>query len=193
MKVVHAKDRRGVPPDPAVERILQEVSSENLRAFVETLAFPRHYFAENRANKRARDLIMKYAKDFGYEPSLQGEFENVVMTSPGPADTPALLLGAHYDSVPGTPGADDNASAVAVCLECARLIRRHSIGPGAIVLFNREETVSLAAANLSMAYARRTSAKRTSSRWSAVAIRPSVRRKRHPAYRRFWCPRLVTF
>jgi Zn-dependent M28 family amino/carboxypeptidase len=23
---------------------------------------------------------------------------------------------AHYDSVPGTPGADDNASALAVCL-----------------------------------------------------------------------------
>jgi Zn-dependent M28 family amino/carboxypeptidase len=32
------------------------------------------------------------------------------------------LLGAHYDSVPGTPGADDNASAVAGLLECARLL-----------------------------------------------------------------------
>jgi len=33
---------------------------------------------------------------------------------------PALLLGAHYDTVPGTPGADDNASSVAVLLETAR-------------------------------------------------------------------------
>jgi len=30
------------------------------------------------------------------------------------------LLGAHYDSVPGTVGADDNASAIAVQLETAR-------------------------------------------------------------------------
>jgi len=32
-------------------------------------------------------------------------------------------MGAHYDSVPGTPGADDNASAVAALLELARLCR----------------------------------------------------------------------
>lgn len=38
------------------------------------------------------------------------------------SDAPALrfLLGAHYDSVGGTVGADDNASAVAVQLEAAR-------------------------------------------------------------------------
>lgn len=31
-----------------------------------------------------------------------------------------VILGAHYDTVPETPGADDNASAVAVLLEVAR-------------------------------------------------------------------------
>jgi Zn-dependent M28 family amino/carboxypeptidase len=41
--------------------------------------------------------------------------------------------------VPGTPGADDNASAVAVCLECARLIKEHAAAPTMIVFFNREE------------------------------------------------------
>lgn len=34
-----------------------------------------------------------------------------------------LLLGAHYDTVPSTPGADDNASAVAVLLEACRLLK----------------------------------------------------------------------
>jgi len=34
-----------------------------------------------------------------------------------------LLIGAHYDSVLGSPGADDNASAVAALLELARLFR----------------------------------------------------------------------
>jgi hypothetical protein len=34
-----------------------------------------------------------------------------------------VILGAHYDTVWSTPGADDNASAVAVMLEVARLLR----------------------------------------------------------------------
>jgi Zn-dependent M28 family amino/carboxypeptidase len=34
-----------------------------------------------------------------------------------------IILGAHYDTVPETPGADDNASAVAVLIEAARLLR----------------------------------------------------------------------
>jgi len=101
------------------------------------LAFPRHFFAESSANRRARDLLLKRVTSFGYEPFLQGDYDNIVMTSGGPG--PFLLLGAHYDSVPGTPGADDNASAVAVCLECARLVRRHNIGSVMIVFFNREE------------------------------------------------------
>jgi len=37
-----------------------------------------------------------------------------------------VLLGAHYDTVSTTPGADDNASAEAVLLEVSRLLREHS-------------------------------------------------------------------
>jgi Zn-dependent M28 family amino/carboxypeptidase len=37
-----------------------------------------------------------------------------------------ILLGAHYDTVYSTPGADDNASAVAVLLEVSRLLREHT-------------------------------------------------------------------
>src|SRR5205823_13185909 len=39
---------------------------------------------------------------------------------PQRADLPFFIVGAHYDSVPGTPGADDNASGVAALLELAR-------------------------------------------------------------------------
>ena len=46
---------------------------------------------------------------------------NVLATAPTAAGASAYyLVGAHYDTVPGTPGADDNASAVAVMLELAR-------------------------------------------------------------------------
>ena len=37
------------------------------------------------------------------------------------------ILGAHFDTVAGTPGADDNASAVAVLLEVARLARKFTL------------------------------------------------------------------
>ncbi len=38
------------------------------------------------------------------------------------------LVGAHYDTVAGTPGADDNASGVAVLLETARLFVQNNRG-----------------------------------------------------------------
>ncbi len=38
-----------------------------------------------------------------------------------PALSP-ILVSAHYDTVPGSPGADDNASGVAAMLECARVL-----------------------------------------------------------------------
>ena len=37
-------------------------------------------------------------------------------------DSRAILIGAHYDTVPHSPGADDNASGVAAMLECARVL-----------------------------------------------------------------------
>jgi Zn-dependent M28 family amino/carboxypeptidase len=103
------------------------------------LAFPRHYVAEHAANRRARDLLLGLLGGFGYTPTLQGSYDNIVATAGGAEGSPCLLLGAHYDTVPGSPGADDNASAVAVCLECARLLKEHGVGSTMIVLFNREE------------------------------------------------------
>jgi Zn-dependent M28 family amino/carboxypeptidase len=83
--------------------------------------------------------LLKLLQSFGYAPVLQGTYDNIVVTSSGPEEGPFLLLGAHYDSVPGSPGADDNGSAVAVCLESARLLKENEVGSTMIVLFNREE------------------------------------------------------
>jgi Zn-dependent M28 family amino/carboxypeptidase len=50
---------------------------------------------------------------------------NLLGTVPATAGASAYyVVGAHYDTVPGTPGADDNASAVAVLLELARSMRQ---------------------------------------------------------------------
>ncbi|PQO45686.1 M28 family metallopeptidase [Blastopirellula marina] len=51
---------------------------------------------------------------------------NLIVEVPGTRRPEEIvLLGAHYDTVPETPGADDNASAVAVLLETARLLKDH--------------------------------------------------------------------
>jgi Zn-dependent M28 family amino/carboxypeptidase len=47
---------------------------------------------------------------------------NLIVEKTG-TEKEAVVIGAHYDTVPGTPGADDNASAVAGLLELARLHR----------------------------------------------------------------------
>ena len=44
---------------------------------------------------------------------------NVITTKPGPGDA-VVVLGAHYDSVPNLPGANDNAAGTAVLLTVAK-------------------------------------------------------------------------
>jgi Zn-dependent M28 family amino/carboxypeptidase len=54
--------------------------------------------------------------------------------------TPLVLVGGHYDSVGGCPGADDNASAVAAMLACAKACSSSKPAPAVcFVSFNREE------------------------------------------------------
>ena len=50
------------------------------------------------------------------------EVVNLIATLPGRVDE-AIVVGAHYDTVMGTVGADDNASGVAALLSLARLLR----------------------------------------------------------------------
>lgn len=51
-----------------------------------------------------------------------------------------ILIGAHYDTVPGTPGADDNATGVAVLLELARALAAEPARyPVRLVAFDMEE------------------------------------------------------
>ena len=60
--------------------------------------------------------------DFGVEGST---FQNVIARRSGPDRNTRIIVGAHFDSVAGTPGADDNASGVAVMLELARILKDH--------------------------------------------------------------------
>ncbi|MGK7901336.1 MAG: M28 family peptidase [Hormoscilla sp.] len=53
---------------------------------------------------------------------------------------PPILIGAHYDTVPGSPGADDNGTGVAVILELARIFAaKPGKHPLQLVAFDLEE------------------------------------------------------
>lgn len=69
-------------------------------------------------------------------------YTNVIVQSSGrQADKapPLLIIGAHYDTVSTTPGADDNASGIAVLLELGRLLSKRNIPALRLVAFCPEE------------------------------------------------------
>jgi hypothetical protein len=52
------------------------------------------------------------------------EVANLIVTLPGKTHPEEMIVvGAHYDTVPGSPGADDNATGVAALIELARALR----------------------------------------------------------------------
>lgn len=109
-------------------------------ADLNALNFERYTVAEL---QKARGFITSTLTSAGWTVSEQ-PFDtgvNVVAERLGTdPNAGALLVGAHYDSVRGSPGADDNATGVAVALEVARLLGdRKTLRPLQIVLFDQEE------------------------------------------------------
>ena len=123
------------------------VSVENLTRHVEAIHFDRNPYEGYPRLEQAAQYIQGEFVKAGLdvkEDSFQWEgrsYKNIVAekkggTSPGRI----FIVGAHYDTVPGTPGADDNASAVAVLLEIARNIQSVSLeGTVRLVAFTLEE------------------------------------------------------
>jgi len=110
-----------------------------LRRWVEELAVPRHAFVNARANAWVRSQLAAAFEQLGLRVHLQGPHRNVVALPPAPQG-PLTLVAAHYDSVPNCPGADDNASGLAVMLECARTLSLRGPNPRlGFVAFNAEE------------------------------------------------------
>jgi len=102
---------------------------ERLLADVERLAVPRHPGTSPDALRAAEDHVAGELGAAGLRVERQlftwgaREFHNVLGTLDGtdPA-RPWVVVGAHFDSVARSPGADDNASGVAALLEAARLL-----------------------------------------------------------------------
>lgn len=86
------------------------------------------------------------------------DVHNVIAERPGRRRPDEIVvIGAHYDSVPGCPGANDNASGVAALLEIARACRQHDFGRTLrlVAFVNEEPPFFRTAAMGSLVYARR--------------------------------------
>lgn len=72
--------------------------------------------------------------------ALGETYHNVVATVASHQQGPPLIVAAHFDTVEQSPGADDNASGVAVLLEVARLVQGLALArPVRFIAFNLEE------------------------------------------------------
>jgi aminopeptidase YwaD len=82
--------------------------------------------------RMAADYVAGRLREMGLAVRLQ-EFRvptgatsvNVIAVVPGRDKSRRLLLGAHTDSKPPSPGANDNASGCGLLLECARVLGAH--------------------------------------------------------------------
>jgi Zn-dependent M28 family amino/carboxypeptidase len=113
--------------------------------------------------KAASEYLSENLRQAGYtvtesKYSVDGqEVSNVEASLPGSnSASGAVIVGAHYDSVAGTVGANDNASGVAATLELARMLQGSKLRKTVrFVLFVNEEPPYFQTDNMgSLVYAR---------------------------------------
>jgi Zn-dependent M28 family amino/carboxypeptidase len=106
------------------------ISIEKLKGHMENIHFDRNPYDGYPKLEQAAQYIKREFLKIGLdvkEDHFQWEgksYKNIVAEKKGiTSPNRVFILGAHYDTVPDSPGADDNASAIAVLLEVARNIQ----------------------------------------------------------------------
>ncbi len=122
------------------------VDPQRLRRMLEVIVGERSPFSSQRHLAAVESFIERELGSYGLHVesdyfSYRGKnFRNIVGRQSPQRGTSLIILGAHFDSVQGTPGADDNASGVAVLLEAARLLSRARLRSQVLFCaFNLEE------------------------------------------------------
>lgn len=119
--------------------------SARLRAHVQAIASEEHNTATPRALEQAARHIETTLAGYGYTPRRQ-EYQaggqkvrnievSVSGVDEGRRPDRIFIVGAHYDSARGAPGANDNGSGTAAVLELARLLKTMQPARGTEVKF----------------------------------------------------------
>lgn len=109
----------------------------------ESLCLMEHVRALENKNSLARGQQVQAALEaLGLEATIQKchrlGIKNIIVDFSPSSQEKRLLFTAHYDVLRGSPGANDNASGVAVLLGLCHELR-HRLAPVRIVFFDREE------------------------------------------------------
>ena len=147
-------------------RTVGDLTPERLAGHVETLAGAigeRHVFRPEALRAAAAWIEDEWRRQ-GYRPARQ-EYDaygvrcasiEVARAGAGRAGE-ILLVGAHYDTVRGSPGANDNGSGVAAMLEISRLVAEQAAPPARTLRFvafvNEEPPFFVTGQQGSMVYA----------------------------------------
>jgi hypothetical protein len=119
---------------------LPTVDAQRLLTDLDALAFNR-YTEDDRA--KARRYISESLENSGWTVQEMPFEGGVNLYAERSGDDPTagdILLGAHYDSVERSPGADDNATSVSVLLEAARLLNTSTPRTLKLLFFDLEES-----------------------------------------------------
>lgn len=153
--VVATLTLRAAPAPRSTDAPDDAFSAERAQAHVEALAGEPHPIG-SQANRAALEYLQGALAELDVETEVQrttgasqrygaaGPVANLVGRLPGQQDTGAVLLMAHYDSAPSSPGAADDAAGVAALLETVRALQ--ASGPRSndvVVLFTDGEEAGL--------------------------------------------------
>jgi len=112
-----------------ISGLTSQVSLDTLKQFVHTIEGLRHGEENCDALEQRAFFIEQFFRSLKLSVRSQPvashgkTFRNIIANKSTPSvDSGTILIGAHYDAAQGSPGADDNASGVAVMLETARLL-----------------------------------------------------------------------
>jgi hypothetical protein len=152
--------RQTPPAAKPVDAPDSEFSAHRARALLERIlgdGAPRP--TGSAANARARERILAELSALGHRASVEtgmvcgqwgvcAQVNNVVSRIAGRESGPAVLLSAHYDSVPAAPGAADDGSGVAAILEVARVLKHAPPRRPVVLLLGDGEELGLLGAEL---------------------------------------------
>lgn len=120
---------------------------ENLRSHLTQIVRDRDPYLASSGHFYVQHYIREQLQQWGtvetHEFTIRGQnHQNLILNLPAATNNqkPPILIGAHYDAAPGTPGADDNATGVAALLELAGIFAAEPIKyPVRLVAFDMEE------------------------------------------------------
>lgn len=132
-------------PEPAPSELVEQARLMESVAALPAARAARGDESSRRGLVDAEELILARLREMGHAPATQdveytftprrkdaapikSTYRNIIVDMPGSEEPNAVIIvGAHLDAVPGSPGADDNGTGVAALLEMARVLkdRRH--------------------------------------------------------------------